>query len=80
MRYRGNFPNLQGPEPCCRGHVDTVPGVGGVPAASCAQYGVVSHPDPRYLVTTPSRMALGGDHSPAPGQHWRHCSGVWRCC
>ena len=45
----GVLPNLQGPEPRSRGHVDTVPGVGGVPRPPGTQDGVVSHSDPRYL-------------------------------
>ena len=49
LRYTGVLPNLQGPEPRCRGHVDTIPGVGGVPRPPGTQDGVVSHSDPGYL-------------------------------
>ena len=49
LRYMGVLPNLQGPEPRCRGHVDTIPGVGGVPRPPGTQDGVVSHSDPGYL-------------------------------
>ena len=49
LRYMGDIPNLQGPELRCRGHVDTVAGVSGVPLPPGTQDSVVSHPDPRYL-------------------------------
>ena len=44
-----DIPNLQGPEPSFRGHVDTVAGVSGVPRPPGTQDSVVSHSDPGYL-------------------------------
>ena len=60
----GDIPNLQGPELRCRGHVDTVAGVSGVPLPPGTQDSVVSHPDPRYLprhkLYTSAGAAAGG--------------------
>ena len=52
LRYMGDIPNLQGPELRCRGQVDTVAGVSGVPRTPGTEDGVVSHPDPGYLHIT----------------------------
>ena len=52
LRYMTDIPNLQGPEPSFRGHVDTVAGVSGVPRTPGTEDGVVSHPDPGYLHIT----------------------------
>ena len=52
LRNMKDIPNLQGPEPSCWGHVNTVAGVSGVPGTPGTEDGVVSHPDPGYLHIT----------------------------
>ena len=75
----GVLPNLQGPEPRSRGHVDTVPGVGGVPRPPGTQDGVVSHSDPRYLNHRNSAQGEEEGILPGSGPHWRRYSVAWRC-